>query len=48
MEGVKFHHSGTSLSGAPVDEYAVTDSTGRAYFRDVLIGTGYNMARSSI
>ena len=40
-EGVKFHLSGTSLSGLPVDEYAVTDSTGKAYFRDVLIGSGY-------
>lgn len=41
VEGVKFHLYGTSLSGAPVDEYAVTDRTGRAYFRNVLIGTGY-------
>lgn len=40
-EGVKFHLSGTSLSGLTVDEYAVTDSSGKAYFRDVLIGTGY-------
>lgn len=40
-EGVKFHLSGTSLSGLEVDEYAVTDSSGKAYFRDVLIGTGY-------
>ena len=40
-EGVKFHLSGTSLSGFAVDEYAVTDSSGKAYFRDVLIGTGY-------
>lgn len=40
-EGVKFHLSGTSFSGLPVDEYAVTDSTGKAYFRDVLIGSGY-------
>lgn len=40
-EGVKFHLSGTSLSGLAVDEYAVTDSSGKAYFRDVLIGTGY-------
>lgn len=40
-EGVKFHLFGTSLSGLPVDEYAVTDSTGKAYFRDVLIGSGY-------
>ncbi|MDE6280882.1 MAG: TonB-dependent receptor, partial [Oscillospiraceae bacterium] len=43
VEGVKFHLYGTSLSGAPVDEYAVTDRTGRAYFRDVLIGTGYTL-----
>ena len=41
IEGVKFHLSGTSLSGLPVDEYAVTDSTGKAVFSDVLIGTGY-------
>lgn len=40
-EGVKFHLSGTSFSGLPVNEYAVTDSTGKAYFRDVLIGSGY-------
>ena len=41
IEGVKFHLTGTSLSGLPVDEYAVTDSTGKAVFSDVLIGTGY-------
>lgn len=40
-EGVKFHLSGASLSGLAVDEYSVTDSSGKAYFRDVLIGTGY-------
>lgn len=40
-EGVKFHLFGTSLSGLAVDEYAVTDKSGKAYFRDVLIGTGY-------
>lgn len=40
-EGVKFHLYGTSYSGLAVDEYAVTDSTGKAYFRDVLIGSGY-------
>ena len=40
-EGVKFHLSGTSLSGLAVDEYAVTDSTGVAKFEDVLIGSGY-------
>lgn len=42
-EGVKFHLSGTSLSGLAVDEYAVTDSTGKAVFSDVLIGTGYTL-----
>ena len=42
-EGVKFHLFGKSLSGLAVDEYAVTDSTGKAYFRDVLIGTGYTL-----
>lgn len=40
-EGITFHLSGTSLSGIAVDEYAVTDSSGKAYFNDVLIGTGY-------
>ena len=42
-EGVKFHFYGTSLSGVAVDEYAVTDSTGKAVFSDVLIGTGYTL-----
>ena len=37
VEGVKFHLSGTSLSGLPVDEYAITDETGTAYFEDILI-----------
>ena len=41
IEGVKFHLTGASLSGLPVDEYAVTDSTGKAVFSDVLIGTDY-------
>ena len=42
-KGVKFHLYGTSLSGLTVDEYAVTDSTGKAVFSDVLIGTGYTL-----
>ena len=42
-EGVKFHLYGTSLSGLAVDEYAVTDSTGKAVFSDVLVGTGYTL-----
>lgn len=37
VEGMKFHLYGTSLSGIPVDEYAVTDSTGVAIFSDILI-----------
>lgn len=40
-EGVRFHLTGTSLAGLPVDEYAVTGSNGKAVFTDVLIGTGY-------
>ena len=49
-EGVKFHLYGTSFSGikvdeyaTAVDEYAVTDSAGKAVFSDVLIGTGYTL-----
>ena len=37
VEGVKFHLYGTSLSGLPVDEYAVTDEKGVARFENVLI-----------
>ena len=37
VEGVKFHLYGTSLSGLPVDEYAVTDAQGIAMFQNVLI-----------
>ena len=35
--GIKFHLYGVSLSGLEVDEYAVTDESGKAYFNDVLI-----------
>lgn len=42
-EGVKFHLYGTSYSGIPVNEYAVTDSSGIASFNDILIGTGYTL-----
>lgn len=37
VEGMKFHLYGTSLSGLPVDEYAVTDAKGVAKFSNVLI-----------
>ena len=40
-EGIKFHLTGVSLAGIPVDEYAVTGSNGKAVFSDVLIGTDY-------
>lgn len=43
VEGVKFRLYGTSLSGLVVDEYAVTDSTGVARFRNVLIGGPYTI-----
>ena len=42
-QDVKFHLFGTSLSGLPVDEFAVTDENGVAAFKDVLIGTGYTL-----
>ena len=42
-EGLKFHLYGTSYSGIPVDEYAVTDASGVASFNDILIGTGYTL-----
>ena len=35
--GVKFHLYGTSLSGAKVDEYAVTDNSGVAGFKNNLV-----------
>lgn len=42
-EGAKFHLFGTSLSGLAVDEYAVVGNDGKAYFKDVLIGSGYTL-----
>lgn len=43
VEGVKFRLYGKSLSGLNVDEYAVTDSSGVAKFRNVLIGGPYTI-----
>ena len=37
VEGVQFRLSGTSLSGLPVEQYAVTNANGVATFEDVLI-----------
>lgn len=42
-EGMKFRLYGTSLAGIAVDEYAVTDKSGVAKFKDVLIGSGYTL-----
>lgn len=43
LEGHRFHLFGTSDSGLKVDTYAVTDSTGKATFSDILIGSGYTL-----
>lgn len=43
LEGHRFHLFGTSDSGLEVNAYAVTDSTGKAYFNDILIGNGYTL-----
>ena len=48
VEGLTFHLYGTSLSGQKVDEYATTDSSGKAYFEDVLIGTGYTLEETGV
>ena len=42
-EGMRFHLYGTSYSGLAVDEYATVGADGKAYFRNVLIGTGYTL-----
>lgn len=41
VEGIKFHLTGTSLSGAKINEYATTNASGVATFKNILIGTGY-------
>ena len=40
-EGVKFNLKGTSISGIEVNEFAETNSSGVAIFKDVLIGENY-------
>lgn len=42
-EGLRFHLYGTSYSGIAVDEYATVGSDGKAYFKDILIGTRYTL-----
>lgn len=43
VEGVKFHLYGQSISGVDVDQYAITDSTGKALFENIPIGSGYTL-----
>ena len=43
VEGIRFHLYGTSLSGAEVNEYAVTNANGVATFDDILIGARYTL-----
>lgn len=43
LAGHSFHLFGTSDSGLTVDTYAVTDSSGKAVFENVLIGSGYTL-----
>lgn len=43
VAGMRFHLSGTSLSGTKVDEYAVTDASGVALFSNILIGSNYTL-----
>lgn len=40
-EGIKFRLTGTSDSGVKIDVTATVDSTGKAYFKDILVGSGY-------
>lgn len=41
VEGVKFRLTGTADCGLGIEEYAVTDSTGKAKFEKIPIGSGY-------
>ncbi len=45
-EGLRFHLTGISLSGIPVDEYATVESDGKAYFRNILIGANYTLSEA--
>ena len=40
-EGVKFRLTGTSDSGVKINITATVDNSGKAYFKDILIGSGY-------
>ena len=40
-EGVRFRLTGTADSGTKIDMTATVDATGKAYFKDILVGSGY-------
>lgn len=42
--GIRFRLTGTAACGLGIEEYAVTDSTGKARFEDIPIGSGYVLA----
>ena len=48
IEGITFHLYGISDSGIEVDEYAVTDSYGIAFFEDIPIGSDFTLEESSV
>ena len=44
VEGIKFRLTGTAACGLGIEEYAVTDASGKAKFENIPIGTGYVLA----
>ena len=44
VEGVKFRLTGTAACGMGIEEYAVTDASGKARFENIPIGSGYVLA----
>jgi hypothetical protein len=44
VEGVKFRLTGTAACGLGIEEYAVTDASGKARFENIPIGSGYVLA----
>lgn len=47
VEGFKFHLTGTSMSGQPIDLTATTGKDGIAHFKDIPIGT-YILSEASV
>lgn len=47
VEGVEFRLHGTSDSGQKVDVYAVSDASGRAYFKNIPIGS-YTLSEENV